>query len=97
MREVIPVARARAEAQDGEALQRQVEAANERARLRTEHIAQNLAEEFEPLEQAERREIRKAAALALPLAGPLTRPQQQEWLDEMCLGVARYMRTGKIL
>lgn len=98
MREVIPVARARAQQQSDAAVRAAIAEAKERNAATREAIAQALESELAFLEPGEIRDIRKAAAIAFVMrqAEPMTREQQQDWLDEACIGIARYMRTGKI-
>lgn len=96
MREVVTPARTAADQTRDRVNRLAIEEAQDKLAAKRLAIARGLDEAFTPLSEGERREIRLRVALQLPTAGPLNREQQQDWLDEMCIGVARFMTTGKI-
>lgn len=63
---------------------------------RRQKIADDLAEAFIPLSGKDRNRIRMEVALTLPNK-PMTVEEIQDWLDQRCIGVARYAATGKIV
>lgn len=63
---------------------------------RRQKIAADLAEAFLPISEKDRNRIRMEVALALPNK-PMTIEEIQDWLDQRCIGVARYVATGKIV
>ena len=62
---------------------------------RREKIEADLAAAFEGLTETRRRHIRMMVALRVP-SKPMDADALQNWLDEQCIGVARYMLTGRI-
>jgi formiminotetrahydrofolate cyclodeaminase len=62
---------------------------------RRQKIEENLAAAFDGLSENRRRFIRMMVALRLPQKA-MTVSEMQDWLDEQCIGVARYMQTGRI-
>ncbi len=62
---------------------------------RREKIESDLAAAFEGLTEHRRRFIRMMVALRVP-SKPMNPDDLQNWLDENCIAVARYMLTGRI-
>jgi hypothetical protein len=62
---------------------------------RREKIEEALARAFEPLDIDTQRDIRLRVALTAPNK-PMSAQELQDWLDERCIGIARYYWTGSV-
>ncbi len=96
MREIVTPMLARERAKTTpQQVQKQVEdarAAQEAYRLK---VMADLEEAFRDLSERDRQVIRRNVAVTLP-DKPMTLEEIQLWLDERCIGVANYMKTGKV-
>lgn len=72
-----------------------IEEANAAFEQRRQRIEAHLKAAFKPLTERQRQYIRREVALSVP-DKPMTADELQLWLDEKCIGVSRYMTTGKI-
>lgn len=79
-----------------EALRKQIEEAAAKLAARKALVAEQLADAFMHLSERDKQLIRRNVALALPDKA-MTADDLQMWLDERCIGVARYMVTGRIM
>lgn len=96
MREVITPGMLRVQQQSAEQFERALE---EQARLKAEKKARveaMIVEAFAGIDEETQRTIRMHVALRAPQK-PMSAEELQIWLDEHCIGVAKYMTTGKIV
>lgn len=97
MREVVNPHAARLHSVPGStSIAEQIETSRAETESRLEIARLQLVKAFRGTIEKDRQTIRMQAALSLPNL-PMTPEQVQLWLDERCIGVARYMKTGKIL
>lgn len=94
-RPIVSPAANRAQQQSRGQLQKQIDAQRDAAIERRTNANVALRVAFEPLSERDRQIIRREVALSVPNE-PMLAEDLQLWLDERCIGVARYMTSGKI-
>ena len=97
-REIISPMAARLQTPEAqEAFKKQVEEAQRKIAERRALIDEQLLDVFGALSERDRQLIRRNVAITLPDKPMTPDDVQSMWLDERCIGIARYMLTGRVL
>lgn len=77
-------------------VQKQIDEARAAQAARRDRVTELLVEAFEPLSERDRQIVRREVALSAT-DKPMTADELLLWMDERCIGVARYMVAGRIV